>query len=211
MPRLHSWGWYPPQTTSYIHIRHIQSVWAIGMLSQWYMGAALYSYAGQAGPRFGKPASLEEWKWCYLKSCLRLIFTSDHFIFHKKAHSKCLSHWYAFSKAYGCTLLQLHRPSCLQIWGFRFTWGVEMVPQRHGWGWHSPQTTSHIHIRHIQSVWAIGMLSQGHMFATFYSYTGQVDPGFGDSGSLKKWKWWHNVMVETYIHLRLLHTYILDV
>ena len=104
MPQHYSWDWYPPQTTSYIHIRHIKSVWAIGMLSQWYMGAALYSYAGQAGPRFGKPASLEEWKWCYLKSCSRLIFTSDHFIHPYSIHTKCLSHWYAVSRAYCCTL-----------------------------------------------------------------------------------------------------------
>jgi hypothetical protein len=122
-----------------------------------------------------------------------------------------LSHWYAVSKAYGCTLIPLHRPSWPQIWGFRFIWGVEMMPQHHGWGWYLPQTTSYIHIRHIQSVWDIGMLSQGHMVAPLYRYTGQVAPRFGDSGSLEEQKWCHNVMFEADIHLRPLHTSILDV
>jgi len=35
------------QITSYIRIRHIQSVLAIGMLSQGYMGALLCHYTGQ--------------------------------------------------------------------------------------------------------------------------------------------------------------------
>ena len=97
----------------------------------------------------------------------------------------CVSYWYAVSRACGCALMPLHRPSCPQIWGFKFTWGVEMIPQRHGWSWNSPQTSSYIHnIRHIQSVWAIGMLFQGHMGAPLYCYTGQVGPRFWNSRSL---------------------------
>jgi len=112
--------------------------------------------------------------------------------------------------AYGCTIIPLRWPSCPQIWGFRFTWGVEMMPQLHGWGWHPPQTTSYIHIRHVQSVWDIGMLSQGHMVAPLYHYTSQVFLSFGNlSGSLEEWKNCHNVMIEADIHLRPLHTSIL--
>jgi hypothetical protein len=55
------------------------------------------------------------------------------------------------------------------------------------------------------------MLSQGHMGAPLYSYTGQVGPRFGNSGSLEVWKQSHNIMVEADIHLRLLHTSILDI
>ncbi len=62
----------------------------------------------------------------------------------------------------------------------------------------------------MQSVWADGMLSQGHMVSPLYHYTGQVDPRFGESGSIVEWKWCHNLMVEADIHLRLLHTSILD-
>jgi hypothetical protein len=86
MPQRHGWGWYPSQTTSYIHSKHIK---------------------------------------------------------------KCLRHWYAVSNAYGCPFIPLHRPSFPQIWGFRFTWGGEMIPQRYVWGWYPLQTAAYIHIRHI--------------------------------------------------------------
>ena len=90
-------------------------------------------------------------------------------------------------------------------------WSIKMVPLRHSWGWYPPQTATHIHIRHIQSVWAIGMLSQGHMGAPLYRYTGGVVPIFGKPGSLEEWEWCHNVMIEADIHLRPLHTFILDI
>ena len=83
-----------------------------------------------------------------------------------------------------------------------------MMPWRHIRGWYLPQTTSCIHIRHIQSVLVIVMLSQGHVGAPLYRYTGQVVPRFGDSGSLVEWKWCHYGMVEADIHLRPLHTSI---
>ncbi len=57
-------------------------------------------------------------------------------------------------------------------------WTVIIVPLRHGWGWYPSQTASHILIRHIQSVWDIVMLSQGHMVAPLYHYTGQIGPRF---------------------------------
>ncbi len=63
------------------HIRHIQSVWAIDMLSQGQKIAPLYSYTSQVAPRFGDSGSLEEWKWCNLTSCLRLISNSVCFIY----------------------------------------------------------------------------------------------------------------------------------
>ena len=67
MSLCHIWGWYLPQTTAYIHIGHIKSVWAINMMSQWHMGAPSCScrYSSQVGPRFGKRASLVEWEWCH--------------------------------------------------------------------------------------------------------------------------------------------------
>ena len=143
----HVWGWYPPQTTSYIHVRYIQSVLAIGMLSQWHMG----------------------------------------------------------------TLIPLHRPSWPQIWEFWIAWGVKLISLGHGWGWYPPQTTSHIHIRHVQSVWATGMLSQGHIGAPLYGHAGQVGHRSVNSGSLVEWKWCHSIIIEAYIHLRPLYTSILDI
>ncbi len=126
-------------------------------------------------------------------------------------NTKCLSHWYAVSRACWCALIPLHRPSWPQIWGFRFTWGVKMMPLCHVLGWYPHQTTSYIHIRHIQSVLVIGMLSQGHVSAPLYHYTGQVGPQFWDTGSLVEWKWCHNLMFEANIHLRPLPTSILGI
>ncbi len=69
-----------------------------------------------------------------------------------------------------------------------------MMPLRDGWGWYPPQTASHIHIWHIVIFWCIGMLSQGHMSAPLYHYTGQqVAHNFGILGQLSivEWKWCH--------------------
>ena len=74
----------------------------------------------------------------------------------------------------------------------------------------SDHFTHPITIRHIQSVWAIGILSQGHMGAPLYHYTGQVGPIFWNSRRLVEWKWYHNVTIEaqyppqnsSYIHVR---------
>ncbi len=146
-----------------------------------------------------------------ITSCLRLMSPSDHSIHPYYAYTKCLSHWYAVSRKYGCILIPLHWPSWPQIWGFRFTCGVKMMSLRHGWGWYPPQTTLHIYIMHVHSVWAIGILPQGHMGAPLYRYTGQVGTRFGDSGSLEDWKWCHDVMLEADIYHRPLHASIVDI
>ena len=83
-----------------------------------------------------------------------------------------------------------------------FTCGVDMMSIYHVWCWYPPKTTPCIHIRHLQCVWACGMLSQGHL--------GQVGPRFGISGSLVEWTWWHYIMFAD-IHLRPLYTFILNI
>ncbi len=55
------------------------------------------------------------------------------------------------------------------------------------------------------------MQSQRHVCVPLYHNIGQVGPRFGDSGSLVEWKSYHNLMVEADIHLRPLHTSILDI
>ena len=69
-----------------------------------------------------------------IMSWLRLISTSNHFIHPYKTYTKCLSHWYAVSRACGCILIPLPRPSWPQILGFRLTCGVKMMPLCHGSG-----------------------------------------------------------------------------
>jgi hypothetical protein len=78
----------------------MQSVWAIGMLSQGHIGAPLYRYTGQVAPRFGNSRSLVNCKNGAITSRLRLIFTSDCFPHPHRTYTKCLSYWYAVSIAY---------------------------------------------------------------------------------------------------------------
>ena len=73
----HGWGWqYPGWTTLIISIRYIKSVWAIDMLSQGHMGAPLYRYTSQVGPRFGDYRPLFNCKNDAITSQLRLLTTS---------------------------------------------------------------------------------------------------------------------------------------
>jgi hypothetical protein len=53
-----------------------------------------------------------------ITSWLRLTSTSDCFPHPSKTYTKCLSHWYAVSQAYGCTLIPLHRAIWPEILGF---------------------------------------------------------------------------------------------
>ena len=206
IPQCHGWGWFSPQTPPYIHIRHIQSVWDIDILSQGHMVAPLYHYTAQVGPRSGDSGSLDEWKWCH-----NVMAETD--IHLRPLHTFILDTFKVFEQMV-CFLtgIWLHPYTItpwFQIWGFRVTCGVKMMLSN-VWCWYSPQITAYIHIRHEQSVWDIGVLSQGHMVAPLYLYTGKVGPSFGKSASLDGWKWCHNVMVEVDIHLRPLHTSILD-
>ncbi len=174
------------------------------------MGAPLYPYTGQVGPRFGNSGLFEVWKWCH-----NIMVEAD--IHLRLLHTSILNIYKVFEPLVCClrgtwlhpyTVTPANLP---QIWGFRFTWGVKIMPQRHAWGKCPPQTAPYIHFRHVQSVLAIGMLSQGLIVAPIYRYISLVGPRFGDSGSLEKWKWCHNIMFEANIHLRLLHTFILDI
>ena len=90
-------------------------------------GIWVHSYTGT----LAKLAQI--WKFqvpCKLKngaitSWLRLISTSDCFPHPHQTYTKCLSYWYAVSKAYGCTLIPLHWPSWPQIWEFQFPCGCK--------------------------------------------------------------------------------------
>jgi len=206
----HGWGWYQPQTLSYIHIWHIQRVWAIGMLSQGHVGAPLYRYTGQVGTRFWDLGSLMERKWCHYVMVQADIYLRP-FIYPYYAYKKCLSHWYAVLRACGCTLIPLHQPGLPQIWGFRFTCGVKMMSLRHGWGWYPPQTTSYIHIRHIQSFEPLVCCLKGMWVHPYTVTLAKLALDLGILGSLEEWQWCHNVMFGADIYLKPLHTSIVDI
>ena len=63
-----------------------------------------------------------------ITSWLRLRSTSYHFPHPHATYTTCLSHWYAVSMAFGCTLILLHhRPSWPQFLGIQVTCGVKMM------------------------------------------------------------------------------------
>jgi hypothetical protein len=145
-----------------------------------------------------------------ITSCLRLISTSHHFINPYETYPKCLSHWYAVSRAYRCTLTPLYWPSWPQIWVFWVTFEKGLMSRRHVWGLYPPQTTSNIHIRHTKCFLHCYAVSR-ILGAPLYHHSSRVGPIFVELTSLVEWEWCHFLMVEANIHLWLLHTFILDI
>ncbi len=81
----------------------------------------------------------------------------------------------------------------------------------HGWGCHSIQTASSVHIRHIQSVWAHWYGVHSNMVAALLSYTHPPCLRFWWSGSLVETKWLHYIMVQAAILFKLPPASILDI
>jgi len=81
MSLCHGWGWQPPLTDSYIHIRlrHIQSVGAHWYAFHWYTLAALHSFTHSNRLRFWGFGWLVKSDWCYNETWLRLTATSNCF------------------------------------------------------------------------------------------------------------------------------------
>ncbi len=68
--------------------------------------------------------------------------------------------------------------------GLWVTCGVKMMRLCHVWGWQLPQTASHIHIRHMQSVWAYWYAVHWHTVAALHSFTHSNRLRFGVLGHL---------------------------
>ncbi len=143
-------------------------------------------------------------------SWLRLTATSNCFPHPYQTYTKWLSTLICCPQAYSISLTQLYPPYLALILGLWVTCRVKMMSLCHGWGWQPPQTASHIHIRHIQSVWAHWYAVHYHRVAALHSYTHSNWIRFWGSGSLVEPNWCHYDMVEADSHLKLLPTYILD-
>ncbi len=87
-----------------------------------------------------------------IMSRLRLMANSNCFTHPYLTHTKCLSTLICYPLACSSSLTQFYPPYLAQMLGFWVTCGVKMMWLYHGWGWQPPQTASHIHIRHMQSV-----------------------------------------------------------
>ena len=129
-----------------------------------------------------------------------------------RTYTECLSTLICCPLAFGSSLTQFYPPYLGQILGFWVTCGVKIMWLCHGWGWRPPQTASHIHIRHVQSVWAHWYAVHMHTISALHSYTHPTSwLRFWGSGSLVESTWCDYVMVEADSHLKLLPTSILDI
>ncbi len=129
-------------------------------------------------------------------------WTCNHTWIASKNVIFCMSCYYHFH------LIMSYLAQILEFW---VTCGVKMMWFCHDWGWQPPQTASHIHIRHIQSVWAHWYAVHGHTVSALHSYTHPTWLRFWGSGSLVESKWCDYVMVEAEGQLKLLPTSILDI
>jgi hypothetical protein len=118
-------------------------------------------------------------------SWLRLIATSNCIPHPYWTWTKFLSTLICCPLAYDSSLTQIYPPYLAQILGFWVTCGVKVMWLCHGWGWQPPQTASHIHIRHVQSVWAHWYAVHVHTISALHSYTHPTSwLRFWGSGSL---------------------------
>jgi hypothetical protein len=118
-----------------IHFRPLQTciVDIKKWLSHWYavsraFGCTLVLLHRPSRPQilYGHSASFVKWKWCRY-----VIFEADTDIHLRIRYIKCLSHWYAVSRAFWFTHTQLHWPYWPQIWKFWVACQVKMMSLCH--------------------------------------------------------------------------------
>ncbi len=206
----HGWAWQPPQIASLIHVRHIKSVWAHLYAVHGHMVAALHSYTHTTWLKFGGSESLVESNCCqYIlietDSNLKLLSSSILDIYKVFEHIDMLS-------MDAVAALHSHTHTYWFFGGFWVTCEAKMISLPHGWGWPLPQTTSLIHTRHIQSVWAHWNAVHRHTVVVLHSHTQTSWLRFWGSGSLM---WTQNEIItwwfEASILLKLLPASMYDI
>ena len=95
-------------------------------------------------------------------------------------------------------------PTWLRLWGSGSLVGQNDVIMSRLTLTATPQTASHIQIRHLQSVWAHWYAVHQHTTTALHSFTQPTWLRCWGSGSLVESKWWHYVKVETDSHFKLL-------
>jgi hypothetical protein len=190
-------------------ILEIQRVWA-----HWYavhrrMVAALHGYTHPTYLRFWVIGNL----WSQndvIMSWLMLIAPQTASRIHIRHIQSVWAHWYS---AHGHTVAALYsytHTSWLRWWGSG-SLVVITLSLHHGWGWQTPQTASHVHIKHIQNVWAHWYAVHGHTVAALHSHTHTIEIRLWGSGLLVESKWCHYIMVEADSHLKLRSASLLDI
>ncbi len=127
-----------------------------------------------------------------IMSWLRLTATSNCFPHPYKTFTAYLSTLTYCPLAYGSSLTQFYSPYLAQILGFWVTCGVKMMWLCHGWGWQPPQTAYHIHIRHVQSVWAHWYAVHIHTISALHSYIHPTSSLLGSDFGVRGHLWSKN-------------------
>ncbi len=136
----------------------------------------------------GRMMSLHHgWGW-------QLTQTASHI--HIRHIQSVWAHWYAVHGHMAVASNSYTHTTCVRFVVLGHLWSQNDVIM-HGWGSQPTQTASHIHIRHIHSVWALCYAVHGHMAVASNSYTYNTWLRFCGSGSLVESKWWYNVMFES--------------
>ncbi len=206
----HGWGWQPPQTASHIQIRHIQSVWVHWYAGHRHMVAALPSNTHPTSwLRIWGSGSLVESN-DVIESWLRWQPSQTASHIHIRRIQSVWAHWYAAHRHMVAALHSYTHPTWLIFGGSGSL--VESNVVNMSWlRWQPPQTASHIHIRHINSIWAHWYAVHWHTVAALQSFTHSNTLIFWGSGSLVESKWCHFVIVEADSLLKLLPPSILDI
>ncbi len=140
---------------------------------------------------------------CFYPDVHCLTHTTHHYV----SHWTCNHTWIASNNVIFCMSCYYH----FHLFIPYVTCGVKMMSLCHGWDWQPPQTASHIHVRHIQSIWAHWYAVHWHMVAALHSYTHPTWLRILGAGSHVESKWCHYVMVEADSHPKSLPTSILDI
>jgi hypothetical protein len=156
--------------------------------------------------------SLVESKWCHYVM-LRLTATSNCFPHPYYTYTKCLSTLplICCPSAYHQQPYTDTHPTWLRCWGSGSLVGQNDVIMSRLTLTATPQTASHIQIRHIQSVWAHWYAVHQHTTAALLSFTHPTWLRLWGYGSLMESKWCHYVKVEADSHFKLLPTSILHI
>ncbi len=192
----HGWGWQPLQTTSLIHIRHIQNSWAHWDAVQRHTVAALYSYTHYLCQILGFwvtcPAKMMPlstgWGWQPPQTASPI---------HTGHIKSFRAHWYTVLG------IQLQPYTVIPILfgpGFGALGHMLRCNDAIMSRLRLRATSNHfspIHIRHIECVWSHWYAVQRHTgVAALYRYTHPTWLWFWGSGSHVELKWCHYVMVE---------------
>ena len=156
------------QTATHFHAILKEGVWAPSIVGGEHIDAHSPHYHHQRSPRFGRVGWSPRWSMYALMLWLRLYNLS-----------KCIAHRCYTNRR---CLRTFHTNIALDLGELTKVLGevcVQIMPLCYRCGCITFQTASHIHVIHIEGVWAPSIVVDGHMDAHLYHYRHKHSPRFG--------------------------------